>query len=442
MSSYTVERRNPGSHWWLVLIQGIAAIILGIFLLTQPLATIQSIVLFLGFYWLFSGIFTLISLLWNREQWGLKVFTGIVGILAGLFIVNNPIVSAFIVPASFAWVLGFIGIVMGIGQIVQALRGGGWGMGILGVLSVILGFLLMTNPAIGGLSLAFMLGVLLIIGGFLAIFAAFQLRGLSKTYEEAQLKASRTASDIGSTAVDVGNRTATAVGATAAGATAAGATAAANRVATDVDHGLSRAGNVAGDIARDAGQAVGDATRSAASAVGSTVDAAVDATLAAGDSVVDSIDATFTGNVDPFDAQEMSKYRHSLEFIEGVGPEVAAKLKAIGIANCLDLIKQGSTAKGRAAIAQQSGIPGKSILEWVNHVDLYRIKGVGSDYASLLEASGVDTVVELAQRNPANLSERLNAVNVERQLVQRLPTQAQVQDWIAQAKDLPRVITY
>jgi predicted flap endonuclease-1-like 5' DNA nuclease len=82
------------------------------------------------------------------------------------------------------------------------------------------------------------------------------------------------------------------------------------------------------------------------------------------------------------------------------------------------------------------------ILKWVNHVDLYRIKGVGSEYADLLEASGVDTVVELAQRNAANLFAKMNNINVEKRLVRRPPTQSQVENWIAQAKDLPRLITY
>ena len=75
-------------------------------------------------------------------------------------------------------------------------------------------------------------------------------------------------------------------------------------------------------------------------------------------------------------------------------------------------------------------------------MDQYQVKGVGSEYADLLEASGVDTEVELAQRNPANLFERLNTVNLEKQLVRKSPTQLQVEDWIAQAKGLPRVITY
>ena len=90
-----------------------------------------------------------------------------------------------------------------------------------------------------------------------------------------------------------------------------------------------------------------------------------------------------------------------------------------------------------------SGFSGKTVvLEWVNHADLYRIRGVGSEYADLLEAAGVDTVVELATRNPTNLYKKLMSVNEEKKLVRRLPVQAQVVEWVEQAKTLPRVISY
>ena len=97
---------------------------------------------------------------------------------------------------------------------------------------------------------------------------------------------------------------------------------------------------------------------------------------------------------------------------------------------------------GRKELAEGTGISEHLILKWVNHVDLYRIKGIGSEYADLLEASGVDTVVELAQRNPENLFEKMSEVNAEKALVRKLPTASQVADWVAQAKGLPRVVSY
>ncbi len=488
MSSNSVKYSRPGSHWWLVLVQGIAAIILGAFLLFRPGVTIATLIFFLGLYWLISGVITLVSLLWNREQWGLKLITGTVGIIAGLFIVRNPIISAFVVPAAYAFFLGILGIVLGIGQLIQAFRGGGWGIGVLGVMSIILGFLLITNPVIAGLSLAFLLGILLIVGGIIALFAAFRLRGEHKAYEEAQANASRTASAGSQTIAGAGSRAAGAVnvaGATATGAvgaaavtgaaavsragdniaqTAGAAAATGGNIAQTVDGavstGATAASRIGDGIAQDAGDALGQAedlagdaayavrgaagdvangtTGLVAEGAGVTLDAAQDA----GATIAEAAEAVFTGNVNPLDSEEMSKFKYPLEFIESVGQASANKLRAIGINNCLELLKQGYFARGRADIAEKSGIAGKRILTWVNHVDLYRIKGVGSEYADLLEASGVDTVVELAQRNPANLFTRMNEVNVEKKLVRKLPTQSQVQDWVAQAKGLPRIITY
>jgi len=122
---------NSGIPWWLVLIQGIAAIILGILLFTRPVATTIILIQFLGIYWLITGILSIISLLWDRTAWGWKLFSGILGVLAGLFIIENPLWSTLLVPTTLAWVLGFTGILMGIIQLIQAFRGAGWGAGIL-----------------------------------------------------------------------------------------------------------------------------------------------------------------------------------------------------------------------------------------------------------------------------------------------------------------------
>jgi predicted flap endonuclease-1-like 5' DNA nuclease len=135
-------------------------------------------------------------------------------------------------------------------------------------------------------------------------------------------------------------------------------------------------------------------------------------------------------------------FNRALQYVEGIGPVHAGQLQRIGIRTPQELLDAGATPRGRNEIADKSGISHKLILEWVNHVDLYRIKGVGSEYADLLEAAGVDTVVELATRNPAHLCDALVAVNNEKKLVRRLPTAAQVEDWVQQAKGLPRVIEY
>ena len=128
--------------------------------------------------------------------------------------------------------------------------------------------------------------------------------------------------------------------------------------------------------------------------------------------------------------------------VEGIGPKYAEKLSKAGVRSTDALLKAGATPKGRKELAEKTGIGDALILEWVNHVDLYRIKGVGSEYSDLLEAAGVDTIPELAQRKAANLIQKIIAVNKEKKLVRNLPVESQVADWIEQAKKLPRVITY
>ena len=128
--------------------------------------------------------------------------------------------------------------------------------------------------------------------------------------------------------------------------------------------------------------------------------------------------------------------------IEGIGPVYQKKLIAYNVKTVESLLKQGASPSGRSKIASGTGISSSLILEWVNHADLWRIKGVSEEYSDLLEEAGVDTVVELAQRNADNLYKKLKEVNMAKKLVRRLPGAKQVKDWVAQAKKLPRVITY
>jgi predicted flap endonuclease-1-like 5' DNA nuclease len=132
----------------------------------------------------------------------------------------------------------------------------------------------------------------------------------------------------------------------------------------------------------------------------------------------------------------------SLNKVEGIGETYAQKLADSGIVTTEVLLDKGASANGRNEIAEKTGISPKLILTWVNHVDLFRVKGVGEEFADLLEVSGVDTVPELAQRNPANLRQKMEEVNAEKKLVRQLPSEAQVRDWVAQAKTLPRKVTY
>ena len=132
----------------------------------------------------------------------------------------------------------------------------------------------------------------------------------------------------------------------------------------------------------------------------------------------------------------------SLTKIEGIGAKTAQKLQKCGLKSTAALLKHCATKKGRKAVAEDSGLSETVLLGCVNKADLFRIKGVGEEYSDLLEASGVDTVPELAQRKAENLHQKMAEVNGKKKLVRQLPTASQVASWVQQAKKLPRVITY
>ncbi len=128
--------------------------------------------------------------------------------------------------------------------------------------------------------------------------------------------------------------------------------------------------------------------------------------------------------------------------VEGIGAKYAERLAAAGVRSTAALLEAGKTPRGRKDLAARTRLSEALILKWVNRVDLIRVKGVGEEYADLLEASGVDTVPELAQRNAANLYQTMKQMNDSKHLVRRLPAESQVRDWIARAKKVGRVVTY
>ena len=132
----------------------------------------------------------------------------------------------------------------------------------------------------------------------------------------------------------------------------------------------------------------------------------------------------------------------NLTMIEGIGEAYAAKLAAAGLTSTDQLLETGQTKPGRVALAEKSGISETLILTWVNHCDLYRLDGAGEEYIDLLEAAGVDSVPELAQRNADNLYQKLVETNAAQARVRVLPTAAVVAQWVEQAKTLPRVVTH
>lgn len=128
--------------------------------------------------------------------------------------------------------------------------------------------------------------------------------------------------------------------------------------------------------------------------------------------------------------------------IEGIGPAYAKKLATAGVTTTGALLKFAANSAGRKDLAKTADVTTKQVLEWVNRADLMRIKGVGTQYSDLLEASGVDTVVELAQRNAQNLFAKMVDINAAKKLVRQIPSVEQVEAWVKQAKNLPRVISH
>lgn len=134
--------------------------------------------------------------------------------------------------------------------------------------------------------------------------------------------------------------------------------------------------------------------------------------------------------------------KDKLSAIQGIGPATEAKLETAGITSVEDLLEKGATSKGREELATKSGLPASNILRFVNYADLFRIKGIAGQTAELLEAAGVNTVAQLAQRNPANLTEKLRETNESKKVTGKVPTEKQVSEWIEAAKALPKKVTY
>lgn len=133
---------------------------------------------------------------------------------------------------------------------------------------------------------------------------------------------------------------------------------------------------------------------------------------------------------------------YKLEEIEGIGPAYAKALEDAGVKTSDDLLKEAGSPAGRKGLAAKSSLQEARILEWVNRADLMRVKGIGSEFADLLEASGVDTVKELAARVPGNLQAKMLEVNEAKKLVRRTPTLKEVEAWSAEAKTKPAAVSY
>jgi LPXTG-motif cell wall-anchored protein len=168
----------PAFPWWIILVEGIFALIFGIFFITAPGATSLFAVTVLGFYWLIRGIFAIIEIFIPNTgtHWGWLLFMGILGIIAGLAVLRNLAYATVLVGTFLIIFLAVDGLIMGIMGLVRAFMGAGWGTGILGVLTIIIAIILFANVWVATLALPLVLGVFLIIGGIVAIFYSFRVR--------------------------------------------------------------------------------------------------------------------------------------------------------------------------------------------------------------------------------------------------------------------------
>jgi uncharacterized membrane protein HdeD (DUF308 family) len=163
--------------WWVFLLRGLAGIILGFFLLTEPAATIVALTTLLGFYWLIQGVLSLVQVFVDRSiPWIWSLLSGIVGIVAGLFVLRHPLIAALTVPTVIVIVLGIQGLIIGVLEIISGFRGGGFGSFILGAINLLIGLLLLSSPITAALAVPIVFGVLLLIEGVALIFLAFRLR--------------------------------------------------------------------------------------------------------------------------------------------------------------------------------------------------------------------------------------------------------------------------
>jgi predicted flap endonuclease-1-like 5' DNA nuclease len=349
---------------------------------------------------------------------------------------------------------------IGVIEIIRGITGEGWAEVILGIVSIILGGLLLANFWGVTISLPWSLGILSLIGGAIAIFNAFRARGIQKDMEagtdELTNKYRATVATADAKIDAAADRVRAAGGATAAAAAATGAAgvAAAERAARSTGDALSDAANatVAGvDRAVDsAADAVGDAYDATADAVGDAWDATTDAVEDAGDAVGDM--ASRAGNAINIDtpAYNIPAAAGALTAEDKLAITSWAREKGIGedeIQRIMaspygDLLSRGKTPAERAVLARDMGVDTQKILTYLNLADLQRIDGVGVVYAYLLEESGVDTVKELATRNPANLTAKLAEVNAVRGITKRVPPQGEVEKWVAEAKTLPPALEY
>lgn len=165
------------AHWWVFLLQGIAAIIVGAMLITEPGVTLLALIPLLGSYWLVTGVLSLVRMFSDRSiSWIWSLIIGIVGVLAGIFVLRHPLLAVVIVPTTLVIVLGVQGLIIGVCEIIGAIKGDGIGGLALGVINLLIGILLLGSPLAAALAVPIVFGVLLLIQGIGLVIWAFRVR--------------------------------------------------------------------------------------------------------------------------------------------------------------------------------------------------------------------------------------------------------------------------
>lgn len=168
---------QPTNIWWLFLLQGIAGILLGLMLITAPGTTLIAIITFLGFYWLFTGVLSLVQMFVDRSvPWMWSLLSGLLGIAAGMIVLRHPLLAAVTVPTIIVIVLGVEALIMGFVNLIAGFKGGGVASFLFGVVNILIGLLLLSSPATTALAVPFVFGVILLVQGVSLIFWAFRVR--------------------------------------------------------------------------------------------------------------------------------------------------------------------------------------------------------------------------------------------------------------------------
>jgi uncharacterized membrane protein HdeD (DUF308 family) len=168
--------------WWLVLLRGILVFVLGLLFLTEPGMTLAVLVVFLGAYWFVHGIFSIIGIFVGASgrHWGWLLLDGIIGILAGIFVMNHPLFSAILIPTTLVVVLAIQGIIMGLINLVRGFKGDGARAVVLGIINLLFGVILLGRPLVAATLLPFIFGVFGMSGGILLVILSFRIRRAAK----------------------------------------------------------------------------------------------------------------------------------------------------------------------------------------------------------------------------------------------------------------------